>query len=161
MRERSGPNRLVLPEGVSRSSRVESREMRTGRGFPARSGHAVGILADRQIKAGGRRGRGHRRRAGSGPGHRRSLRSDRRYAACCPCACGAGTQKPPPGAGQTHPLLDRIPVLQVYRGTGHCALSWRWTRCVGGEGNRADIPSAGLPGAKALEPCPLTAPCSL
>ena len=26
------------------------------------------------------------------------------------------TQKPPPGARQTHPLLDRIPVLQVYRG---------------------------------------------
>ena len=38
--------------GVTRSSRVEWRETRTGRGFPARSGHAVGILADRPIKAG-------------------------------------------------------------------------------------------------------------
>ena len=43
---------LVLPEGVSRSSRVESRETRKGKGFPARSGHTVGILADRRIKAG-------------------------------------------------------------------------------------------------------------
>ena len=106
---------LVLPEGVSRSSRVESRETRTGKGFRLGPVMPLGSLADRRIKAGA----GEAEDTADGQAQVQDTEDSLEVIIVMLRAVPALVvpelrNRRPALARQTHPLLDRIPVVPVY-----------------------------------------------